>query len=573
MKTQNRIFRLLLLVVLTIALTNCTKDETPPPVQIVDTDKDGIADASDNCPNEAGPVGNSGCPLVAGEIVISDGITEEDLETYQGALGIVVDARPVARKGYTPKSAKLTVDANSGDYSQTVDLDIYSLMGQINLEIADLTEEAINELKDGVEVTAELFDESGASILIESLSKLSFQSNPLPVSVKGNDIEDLDTSIQLNPNTPYYMQGVSADGIPQPWGLRNRRTSNVYDGVFNTFELDFDGNGEDENLAQFYFELENSEDFPNRYRIKQKGTGTYLRSRTITDDGTDYEVIQSGFAENSFTGGRFNLEKVKDGVYRLQPNDGASNYGFTEGVGLTRGGQGDIFIRLIPMNIEWKIENIATEYLNPILSPAQSGFEFNNTLINCGQGELSQETGKSETVTSQTSIGWEETISISSSHSHGGSYELGLSVEASFFGNGATYSASAEVNHNYTTTSATDTTNWNEAIGTVETTLYSNRTVTVLPQSASLVYDAFQTYDNVKVNLVQRLRVKASEFDTGDILSGEQISTQFHFNGFDGVITEVGGDYIEVTVRGVATMEKIIKSSSEVQDVPANCGG
>ncbi len=34
-----------------------------PPEQIVDTDKDGIADADDNCPSEAGPASNQGCPI------------------------------------------------------------------------------------------------------------------------------------------------------------------------------------------------------------------------------------------------------------------------------------------------------------------------------------------------------------------------------------------------------------------------------------------------------------------------------------------------------------------------------
>ncbi|WP_273567627.1 thiol-activated cytolysin family protein [Maribacter halichondriae] len=64
MKTQKRFFRLLLLVALAFTFTNCTKDETPPPPeQIVDTDKDGIADASDKCPSEAGPANNQGCPL------------------------------------------------------------------------------------------------------------------------------------------------------------------------------------------------------------------------------------------------------------------------------------------------------------------------------------------------------------------------------------------------------------------------------------------------------------------------------------------------------------------------------
>lgn len=75
MKTQNRFFRLVLLVILTIGLTSCSKDEVVPPVQIVDTDKDGIADPDDKCPSEAGPASNQGCPL--GEE--GTGLTFEDI--------------------------------------------------------------------------------------------------------------------------------------------------------------------------------------------------------------------------------------------------------------------------------------------------------------------------------------------------------------------------------------------------------------------------------------------------------------------------------------------------------------
>ena len=104
MKTQNRFLRLVLLTVLTLGLTSCSKDEVVPPVQIVDTDKDGIADADDNCPNQVGPVSNQGCPESTGggdgQITENDGITEEDLETYKGDIGMVLNTRELAKKGY-----------------------------------------------------------------------------------------------------------------------------------------------------------------------------------------------------------------------------------------------------------------------------------------------------------------------------------------------------------------------------------------------------------------------------------------------------------------------------------------
>lgn len=567
-----------MIALFSFSCTSCSKDEEPPPTQVIDTDNDGIANTNDNCPNEAGPASNNGCPSnEVGEIVESDGISEEDLETYQGAIGIIVDARAVAKKRYTPKTMTITVNAASGDYSETVELDTYSIMGQISLEMADLSEGAIQELSDGVEIAVELFDESGTSILTESLSKLSFQSNPLPVAVKANELPDTDTDIILNPNTPYYIQMVEEDGTPLGSAAVKRINDNDYnDAISTTAQVDFSG---DEDNMLFYFEQDENK---NRYQIRHKATNSYLRRVTENIKESPFmsnlirgeqTIIKTGYPSSGFLSQRFILKKVKDGVYLFQDYL-ENNFQITPGAGFTvddSDGE-DLYIRLIPMNIDWNIENIATEYLTPILSPAQSGFSFNSTLVNCGQGELSQQVGSSKEVKTITSVGWEETISISSSHSAGGSISLGMEVNATFFDFGATYSAEASASYDYTTTNTTDTTNWNEATGSTEETFFTNRTVTVPSKSASLVYDAFQAYENVKVNLVQRLRVKASEHDTNHILSGEEISTQFHFNGFDGVITEIGGDYIEVTVRGVATMDKIFDSQSKVKEVDPNCG-
>lgn len=585
MKTQNRILPLVFLILaISIGLASCSKEETaPPPDQIIDTDQDGIADASDDCPNEAGPTSNSGCPVnEVGEIVESEGIKKEDLETYQGSIGIVIDARNIAKKGYSPKTAQLTIDATSGDYSQTVQLDPFSFLGQIKLELEDLSEDAITELMGGVIVMAEFFNESGTSIFNKSLGVQSFQSNPNPVKVNVNDLEDLNTDIILNPNTAYYMQGVDANGIPQAWALRNRRTDDEFNGVLQTFEVNFSGSNEEpESLAQFYFEQESSEEFPNRFRIRQKGTDTYLRSRTITTSGlsgsnivtTSYEVIQSGFGENTFTGGRFNLEKVKDGVYRLQPNDGASNYGFTEGVGLTRGGEGEIFIRLISATIDWEVQNVGTSFLEPILSEAKSDFKFNSTLTNCGQGGLSQTTGVNITEKENGTVGWEESLSINTTNTVDVGATVGVEFDATFFGTGATYSASMSLDYGYSRSVTESSSNFEETSQEVGTEVFSERTVTVPSGSASLVYDAFQFYENTKVNFVQRLRIRGVDSQTGLSLSGDEISSQFQFSGFNGVISAVEPTSIVITLRGTKVLDRIIESESKVEDVAANCGG
>ncbi|HKJ40778.1 MAG TPA: hypothetical protein VKA27_01745, partial [Sunxiuqinia sp.] len=59
--------------------------------------------------------------------------------------------------------------------------------------------------------------------------------------------------------------------------------------------------------------------------------------------------------------------------------------------------------------------------------------------------------------------------------------------------------------------------------------------------------------------------------NTNDVLTGEELKSQLLFNGFQGVITETGSDYIEVTVRGSTVIDNMVKTRSEVQDEDPNC--
>ena len=91
--------------------------------------------------------------------------------------------------------------------------------------------------------------------------------------------------------------------------------------------------------------------------------------------------------------------------------------------------------------------------------------------------------------------------------------------------------------------------------------------------SASLVYDAFQFYQNTKVNFVQRLRVSGVDSLTGAVLTGDEIRSQFQFNSFEGLILAVEPNSIVITLRGTTTFDQILEIESRVEDVAANCGG
>ncbi len=586
MKTLNRFFRLVVLIVLTLGLTSCSKEEIEPPIQVIDTDKDGIADANDNCPSIAGPVSNQGCPANTdggdGQITENEGITEEDLETYKGDIGMVLNTRELAKKGYHPVKAQLEVKGTSADFSQTIDLDPYAFMGQIKLPVEDLSEADLEILKDGVEVIAKLFNAEGAEIFTETFSSILFKPDPVPATCNPNDLPDLNTEVEVVENTPYYIQAVKYENNqvePENRAAFRRilqenpldQSSYLYNNLLSmTSTIEFTG---DEENSSFFFEA--IEGKANHFNIKHQASDSYLKSELLRYGFLDlgYDGIKVGHEKSDRLNQQFVLHKVANGVYRMT-DAYFEPIKVTPGVGLTVGAaEGEeLLVRLVPMNIDWEVQEIETHYLEPLLPAAQNGFSYNSTLINCGSGSLKQTIGESKSVETKTTVGWEESFSFMSSSTSSYSMTLGLEVEGKFFGNGAKYSAEATGSSEFTTQNSIENSIWNEATDTTTETFFSEREITVPAKSAVQAYDAFQSYDNIKVNVVQRVQVKGrNQNDNNEALSGKQIASQFHFNGFDGVITRIEGDYVEVTIRAVATMDKIFKSKSDVQEVAANC--
>jgi hypothetical protein len=176
-------------------------------------------------------------------------------------------------------------------------------------------------------------------------------------------------------------------------------------------------------------------------------------------------------------------------------------------------------------------------YATPTQS-VEEFFKFNSTLTNCGQGSLSQTVGSAITESRERVIGWEESLSITTSNTVSVSATIGVAFDAKFFGTGASYNASITAGYQYSRDVTSSSSNFEEYKNTIEETIFAERTVIVPSGSASLVYDAFQFYENTKVNFVQCLRISGIDSQTGMSLSGDEIRSQFHFSGFNGVISK-----------------------------------
>ena len=90
------------------------------------------------------------------------------------------------------------------------------------------------------------------------------------------------------------------------------------------------------------------------------------------------------------------------------------------------------------------------------------------------------------------------------------------------------------------------------------------------PQSASLVYDVAQFYADTQIQMAQKLRLSAT-YSNGQPVSGRIMASQLRFSRFDGVISFIGSDYLEVSLQGTMTLEKVLETESKVQEVDPEC--
>ena len=518
-----------------------------------------------------------------GQIIETDGqITEDDFEKFAGELGMIVNTRNIAKKGYSPATAEIEIEATLGAYSQTVTIDPITFMGQVRISNEGLSAEAVKELEDGVAVTITISDGNGTVIISESLSIVVFRANPEPKELNVTDLQETEVSsmVVLKEDTPYYIQSVDDDGRP----LENAARVNPFAGFANIMTRSSNPKftGVDEE-PDFIFNFVPFPGEPNTYAIKIQADGRFFSiANGIAIQGqnvdaprlsifTDFaDVLDRPNVENY----KFIIRKVSEGVYNILSKPGERVLRVRRGIGfIADGNSADevVSIRIISNSLDWSAEDIGTTFLSPILSAPGTDFGANSTLTNCGTGELSQTVGNNEEVSSTNSVGWEERFSLTTSARTSVSTTVGTEFEAGFFGNTANYNASVTAEAEVSASMTSESSFSGDFEKGITETIFFQRTVTVPPGRASLVYDVAQIYDNTRVQFVQRFRLRATE--SGNSLSGEELRSQLQFSRFSGVVLQIGSDFIDITVKGTLTLGKVLSAKSEVQDVEANCSG
>ncbi|WP_431157787.1 hypothetical protein [Winogradskyella poriferorum] len=517
-----------------------------------------------------------------GEIVELSGITEDELDNYRGDIGISIDVRGLIKKGYNPVKAILDFDATTGNYDRELAIDPFTNIVQYSLSVEDLSTDAEDELRNGVPLNVSILDENDSEIISESYSILTLEENGNDVHIDGNQLEYNNVELAFKLEMPHFLQTVDANGnygtnaVEKPAGAVTTSTLLFED--YSEFKATWS------NHQYYFYKYPNEE---NVFSIWSKQTNRYLQisNEQFTFRQNGSAIHPDGIQNNTLGDDyKFKIKREDNGLYTIR------RYSTNEPLRRRPNGDGLLYwiaypleqyeiqyFRILALDVQWDFQELDTKFLNPILPSVDTSFGFNSTLLNCGNGNLSQEVGIEQEVTTSRTVGWEESISISSREEFGSSVTVGVEAEANFFGGTVTTNAEATASYNFSQ-EVTSSQSQFEEMGSEETNSYfSLRTVTVPSGSASLVYDAYQTYSNVKVPFVKRFRIFANQMDPANNnayvgnLSGNEIATQFRVTNFRGTITEIGSDYIEVTLRGTTVLDNMVHTQSEIRDVAADC--
>ncbi|MFD2565578.1 hypothetical protein [Aquimarina rubra] len=527
----------------------------------------------------------------SGELIETPGqISEDDFESFEGELGFVIDARPLARKGYKPTQVIINVEADNGNFTETVPVDKYTLMGQLKIPLESLSEAAKTELASGVRITPEYQDATGTTIFTEPTFIQSFRPNPSPRIANTGMLEETEENqtLSFRSGTSYYIQRMNADGSPDTGSFTTTSNSDLDDVISASSNAAFNGNEPNRS-----FTFDSVPNKPNTFLIRHTESGRFIRYATITATAPNNSASFFGMKltpntsltqiENAsdYHNYQFTFEKQDNGTYIIKNTVGdalkqapAFGLSFDDTINNTANGGSTVTAearrwRIVTASVNWSVASIGTTILPPVLPKPETAFEFNSVLTNCGSGTLSQTVDSRVTENVSRTVGWEETLSMSTANSFSVTAGVDVEFSAELFGVGTNVTASLETTYQHDWSSTETNSNWESSSLDDTVALYSSRTVTVPPGNGSLVYDVQQFYPETKVNFVQRLRIEAT--DNQGLLSGQAIRTLFYLTNFTGVITEVEDTSIVVTLKGTMVLDKIVDFESNVQDVPANC--
>jgi hypothetical protein len=541
---MNRLLRFLLCCLVTgLAITSCKKN------------------------NASAPGGPEVIPLDTSKLGIP---------VSQGQIGLILDTRPIAKKGYKPAYISLSV-TNGASFSFSDDhmeVDPFTNLAIWRIPKDSVSESEAEQFAKGIPVKIKVYDKTGGLLAELNENSLPVSANIVPILIETQKPKII-PPLKVIAGAPYIIQALPVGNYEggsiwtYAYGMINeglvggdplKAVENPFIGLSTNYIrtndeagqiFTFEQVGDDDSL--FYIKANGKKD---KYLFIDKKYGVLIytgKPADLPDD--DYRFILSQDAEGGIT-----IKSYKHDPLKI--NKGAID-------GLSPKGTIPVKFRLIPADIEWQAQDMGISYDQPIMQPAQLDFALSSTIRNCGATEVRQNIGQEKTRTTTITAGSEESFSVTTQHQANVEFSITMGVSADLFGvAGVERSLSLTAGYTFSHTETETNVSRFDTTTETQTTVSYARDITVPPYTIMDAYDAVQTYPNVVVLYVQKIRVTASL--NGKPLTGDEIVSQLIANQFGGVVTETGDTYVTISVRGKVNIKNLMKSVTETKTRPCD---
>lgn len=501
-------------------------------------------------------------------------------EEVAGLIGLVVDTRPIFKKGYMPTQVELSFD-DYEDRNTTLEVDARTNLAILTMDIDSLTDEELESFREGVSLTLSVVGENPdtgeANVelarILEDGGRVDDSNRPFPVDT---DLPYIKRPLSLKEGTPYLLQ---VEGACSP-GVLSRYSVNFDGTLWDGCESCFASLPYQPNDSYFQYALVAVEGKEDTFLIKREGLDDgYLGLRFTTSSGMD--ALGSSLGPKPIEDAiEFVFEQDEDGWIKIRMTDppeyvtyqsSENSSGLCDAEDLVRSeisGLPPARFRLISDDIDWEIEDLGTNFSPPILPPPRVQFALKPTPVrNCGSpATVTQTVGVTETKTTTTTVSTSESLELFSSDKVSFDLKVGFEIGAEPFKETVEASESFEL----TTSETSRTENTWTTTETKEVEVSIEQSVELPPDTAVEVTETLYSIDDVRTPFVQTVRIRGTYKGTSDALSSAEIVSQMFFNFFGGVVTRYGADFVEVTLRGEAVIDQIFSVEVDVKPLPCN---
>jgi hypothetical protein len=532
-------------------------------------------------------------------------------EVYTGSRGLVVDTRPLFRRGYRPT----TVEIAFPDYprfDQALEVDPITNLATFAVENDSLSEAEQDAFASGlvqvdIVVRGEDPGAAGPALtvggpartnhvveLASSTAPRSVDASNQPVAVDDPTLPERAPPLEITAGMPYLIvpDGGANTAVTQAsTGCPSCLTRLDWPYFSPSIESDTT-RGQTRRRQDFYFSPTDNDTYTIQL-LSDAPLGTFLIADTLADTvSTSPLVIRpivqlaGGAASNAvpLTNGSGEFELIQEPGARVRIRDVATGlYLGTPLAGTTTQSWAldslGAHFRLLAPEVELSIDNLGTSFNQPIIPPARVAFASQSTIRNCSAATVQEIVGRSEVRELTKSFSTTDNVQWVSSDENRLSATVALNFQATYEppeeAGGIMKDVNIEYSHQwdstFTTTELYDTTRTTSADTTEAVEITREREVTVGPFSAVTVIDWVRTIENLTVPWTQTLRIRGRNSRTGDPVSGGELVSMLRFNRVDAVPVAVSTTFVDITLRGSTTADNLYQTEVNAFDVQNAC--